>query len=609
MTHYPTYFDGSTAILLTRSPPSDEVWSRARCKWPGHAEDTATATESMTAFQPAWQKEVLKAIRCLATKSCPIHPLPTWMLKQHIGTLLPTITKIVNLSMATGTFPFQFKKPLVTPLLKKLSLDVSVLTNYRLVSNLPYISKVTEKVVAVRLLQYVQENGMQERMQSAYRAHHSTETALVRVSNDLLCAIDQRKAVILILLDLSAAFDTIDHDILLQRLQRRYGITHIALEWFRSYLTDRQQCVHLSGGSSRVMRPGLGSVFPKARCWDHLFSYCTRLLSAISLVWMASSCIFMQTTLKSTSPFAQHLTRTLTQQCARSTHVSQTFGRGSSTTGSSSTTQRRRLCSCVPLMHMRSKLSVLHLEVGVSRIVPPDVVRNVGAFFDQNLNKQHHVKQLCRKASFQLWNIGRIRHLLNAKTAETLVHAYITSRLDCGNALLYGRPEPLLRQLQSVQNTAARIVTRAGKQAHSKDLPEQLHWLSVSFRVDYKIILLTFRALHGLAPVYLSQLLTVYRPTRTLRCHSQLLLRQPKSRLKTYGDRAFSHAAPGLWNALPSDLRAVNCLDNCKINLKTYLFKKAFHRLHSETYIAIWTSLFYLNDFISFCKAPSNQGE
>ena len=238
------------------------------------------------------------------------------------------------------------------------------------------------------------------------------------------------------------------------------------------------------------------------------------------------------------------------------------------------------LLMCAP--HMRSILSVLHLEVSVSRTVPSDVVRNIGAFFDQNLNMQHHFKQLCRKASFQLWNIGRMRHLLNAKTTETLVHSYVTSRLDCGNVLLHGVPEALLRQPQSVQNTAAHIATGAGKQAHSKDLLEQLHWLPVSFPVGYKIILLTFRALRGLAPVYLSQLLTVYSPTRTLRSHSQLLLHQPKSRLKTCGDRAFSHAAPRLWNVLPRDLRAVNCLDDFKINLKTYLFKKAFHRLDAQ---------------------------
>ena len=100
-------------------------------------EDAATATESLTAFQPASQKEVLEAIRRLATESCPIHPLPTWMLKQHIGTLVPTITEIVNLSMATGTFPSQFKEALVTPLLKNPSLDVNVPKNYRPVSNLP----------------------------------------------------------------------------------------------------------------------------------------------------------------------------------------------------------------------------------------------------------------------------------------------------------------------------------------------------------------------------------------------------------------------------------------------------------------------------------------
>ena len=294
------------------------------------------------------------------------------------------------------------------------------------------------------------------------------------------------------------------------------------------------------------MRPGLGSVFPNSRCWDHLFSYCTRLLSAISLVCMASSCISMQTILKSTSRFAQHLNRTLTHAAVHKINACVADIR----TWMIQTRLQLNDCKTEALLgcarpHMRSKLSVLHLEVGVSRSVPSDVVRNIGTFFDQNLNMQYHVKQLHRKASFQLWNIGRIRHLLNAKTAETRVYAYVTSRLDCGNCLLHGVPEALLQQLHSEQNRAAGIVARAGKQAHSKDLLEQLHWLPVSFRVDYKILLLTFRALriHGLAPVYLSQLLTVYRPTRTLRFHSQLLFPQSKSRLKTYGDRAFSHTS------------------------------------------------------------------
>ena len=122
--------------------------------------DTAAATESLTAFQPTSEKEVFKAIRCWATKSCPIDPLPVWMLKQHIGTLLPTITKIDNLSMATGMFPFQFKKLWSHLYSKSLPL---MSTYWRFIDrspNLLYISKVTEKVAAVHLLQHVQENGM-----------------------------------------------------------------------------------------------------------------------------------------------------------------------------------------------------------------------------------------------------------------------------------------------------------------------------------------------------------------------------------------------------------------------------------------------------------------
>ena len=154
-------------------------------------------------------------------------------------------------------------------------------------------------------------------------------------------------------------------------------------------------------------------------------------------------------------------------------------------------------------------MTISPLEVGDSQIVPSAVVRNIGAFIDQSLNMQDDVKQLCRTASLHLKSIGQIRHIIDAKTAETLVHAFITSRLDSGNALLFGLPDSLLGRLQSIQNTAARIVTRTGKYKHIKPVLERLHWLPVKSRVDYKIILLTFKALHGLAPVYPSNLLTL----------------------------------------------------------------------------------------------------
>ena len=128
------------------------------------------------------------------------------------------VTILVNLSLQSANVPDSMKQALVTPLLKKDDLDPEVLKNYRPVSNLSFLSKVLERVVAARLTNYMTINQLHEPMQSAYRACSSTETALVRLQNVILRILDQGGAAILVLLDLSAAFDTIDHSILLSRM-------------------------------------------------------------------------------------------------------------------------------------------------------------------------------------------------------------------------------------------------------------------------------------------------------------------------------------------------------------------------------------------------------
>ena len=148
--------------------------------------------------------------------------------------------------MLSGTVPCCYKNALVKPLIKKPGLDFNVLKNFRPVSNLPFLSKILEKVILKRLLLHLENNDLNEIFQSAYKKCHSTETALLKVHNDILCDLDQKHVTLQSLLDLSAAFDTLDHGILLKRLELSFGIKGSALAWFESYLVNRKQSVQIN---------------------------------------------------------------------------------------------------------------------------------------------------------------------------------------------------------------------------------------------------------------------------------------------------------------------------------------------------------------------------
>jgi hypothetical protein len=161
--------------------------------------------------------------------------------------LAPIISHIINLSLSSGEFPLNFKSSLVTPLLKKDSLDKEVLSNYRPVSNLSFISKLTERIVLSRLNNYLASNSLLNTNQSGFTKHHSTETLLASLYSKLVSAIGRQQVSCLCLLDISAAFDTLDHEILLKRLSTWFGISDTALQWLTSYLSARTFSVKASG--------------------------------------------------------------------------------------------------------------------------------------------------------------------------------------------------------------------------------------------------------------------------------------------------------------------------------------------------------------------------
>ena len=481
---------------------------------------------------------------------------------------------MVNLSLAEGVVPDRFKEAIVRPLLKKSNLDCESFKNYRPVSNLSFTSKLTEKVVANRLESHLVQNGLHDPLQSAYKQYHSVETALTRVQNDILLALDKKQCVLLVLLDLSAAFDTVDHTVMLQRLSKEFGIADFALQWFESYLVDRKQSVIINGISSEtcVLESGVpqGSVLgPKN------FTMYTKPLGDILQKHGTEYHSFaddqqLYLTFKPTDTDSLTHAMSVMECCIEDVRA-------------------WMACNFLKLNDDKTEFLLIGspwylgqlekpiLTIGNSTIVPVTSARNIGCIFDSNMNLEKHVNTVCRAAHMQIRKISQIRKCLTAKDTETLVHAFITSRLDQLNCLLYGIPQCLLNKLQRVQNIAARIITKTKSSEHITPVLKALHWLPVKYRVHYKILLLTFKCLNGKAPAYLSELIELYQPARVLRSSDDgLLLKKPVSRLRSAGDRAFCIAAPHLWNKLPHKIRACQTVDCFKSKLKSYLFKIAY---------------------------------
>ena len=196
------------------------------------------------------------------------------------------------------------------------------------------------------------------------------------------------------------------------------------------------------------------------------------------------------------------------------------------------------------------------LRFGTDVIKPSSNARNIGDIFDTTMSMLPHANNVCKSAFYHRRTISRIRKYLSTQTTDILIHAFVTSKLNHWNSLLYNVPKNIIKKLQLVQNAAGRQITCARKCDYITPILFDLHWLPVSKQINFKILLLTFKALHQQSPTYIQDLITRYLLPRSLQSSFMLSLNPVSFNLKTYGSRAFAVSAPELWNKLPDDIRS-----------------------------------------------------
>ena len=554
------FIDKISKIMATFNSSSDSFIS------------PTTTPPSLNSFTPVSVLEIKKIIAASPNKHCDLDPCPTILIRSCIDILAQPIASIVNFSLAEGSFPECFKNALVSPLLKKPSLPRNELKNYRPVSNLNYISKIVEKVVAHQINIHMSTHNLINPFQSAYRSGHSTETTLLAIQNDILLAMDKGRVTALTLLDLSAAFDTIDHSMLAKRLSEWFGLSGSALNWIKCYLTNRSQHIKVNGTLSKEfsLKYGVpqGSVLGPL-----LFSMYTAPLSSLISQFPVQHKLYADDTqiyLSFTTSEFDSKINTL-QNCLNAV---QSWMFSSKLKLNPDKTEFLLIGNNVQRNKFSSKFPVALLGQNVN---PADSARNLGVIFDKSMSLKKHITNICNSCHFHIRDLKRIRKHVDIKVATGLANALVSSRIDYCNSLFYGASEELIIKICRVQNCLARTIMRSNKYTNAAPLLHRLHWLPVRSRIIYKICVITYKALNTGYPTYLRELLSFTDYDRVLRsCSNKKLHSGPLVR-SNYGLNSFSSAAPYFWNQLDNTVCSSATINIFRKNLKTYLFRNTIN--------------------------------
>ena len=341
-------------------------------------------------------------------------------------------------------FPSSLKKNIIFLSLKKGKPDHDEYNSYRPISNIAFLSKILERAASIQTINYLLKNDLLGKFQSAYRRFHSTETAMSCVTNNILREIDSGNEVVPLMLDLSAAFDTINHVLLLERLQHRYGIGGTVLKWFKCYLHNRQQSLVIKNTFSSS-KPLLYDVPKGSVLGPLLFSLYFAPIEDLIVAHGFDLMIYADDTqiYVAINTSIRSLMLTKIELCTRDIL---------------SWCTSNNMLACNPskteIVHFTSQFKQCDPIPGILingvNIQPVPIARDLGTILDCHLKLNAHVNNICKTAHYAIRNISRIQKYLSQDDCEKLIHAFVTSRLDSCNSILYGLHEYSLSRLQRI---------------------------------------------------------------------------------------------------------------------------------------------------------------
>ena len=518
-------------------------------------------------FKPATEEEIRTIIKDHGLKCSPEDPVPAQLLKTCTDMFIPIWLDLVNLSLEQGSIEC-LKSAVLLPLIKELdsAINTEILKNYRPVSNLQFLGKLIERVVGIRLDDHMVTNNLHSSKQYGYKIDHSTELLMTKVVNDLLLGCDKKLPSLVMFLDLSAAFDTVDQNKLLDILHDQIGVRGTALKWFSSFLLGRTQKVKIGGEFSTEETLDFG-VPQGSILGPKLFNiYAKPFPDELEVVSVSVEGYADDHQLQKLFNLNFQV-QVLGEGISKTFDVIESWMRNNFLKLNSGKTK----IMIVAPEGIKHEIIINGTFINGDCVRFVDCAKNLGVLIDSTLTFDSQVQKVVSICFNTLRQLARIKHFLNNEQLQQLVCSLVLQRIDYCNILYYGLKSETINKLQSVQNSAARLVCKVNRydRVGTDELFLKLHWLKVKERITFKMLVTVHKCVNRRAPVALMSMLGYSSSDRTKKLESQ------KCNGKM-GDRAFSVAGPRLWNALPLELRLQKDVEDFKKMLKTYLFKNSY---------------------------------